>query len=168
MTDDLSDAPLQHETPIAPQMGNGVKLANAIRIVQTVLFAAVSAFAISVVVGGHWWEEPPPPPPPPPSVNVDATGRQVVDLLRGQWNSDTFQKYGVTFDDTMTLINTDLNKYDGLATAYTRQGTQKFLGVDVWADPTGSMFYRMDVSSATSLMDAARAEEPDRCWTDSC
>lgn len=63
----------------------------------------------------------------------------------------------------MVLISTDLNRYDGLATVYTRKGTQKFLGVDVWADPTGSMFYQMDVSSGTNLMDAARAEEPDRC-----
>ena len=29
--------------------------ANIIRLVQTVLVAAVAAFAISVVVAGHWW-----------------------------------------------------------------------------------------------------------------
>lgn len=141
---------------------------NIIRIVQTVLMAAVAGFAISVVVAGHWWDEPAPPPPPPPTVDVEAVGSQVVDLLRGQWNGGDLQRYGVTMDDTMVLINTDLNKYDGLVTVYTRKGTQKFLGVEVWADPTGAMFYQMDVSSATNLMDAARAEEPDRCWTDPC
>ncbi|MGH3635581.1 MAG: hypothetical protein ACRDTS_16150, partial [Mycobacterium sp.] len=98
---------------------------------QTVLFATVAAFAISVVVAGHWWETPPPPPPPPPTVNVQAVGKQVVDLLRDQWNSDPLNKYGITVDYGMTLINTDLNKYDGLATVHTRKGTQKFLSVNV-------------------------------------
>ena len=32
--------------------------ANIIRLVQTVLVAAVAAFAISVVVAGHWWTAP--------------------------------------------------------------------------------------------------------------
>lgn len=32
--------------------------ANIIRLVQTVLAAAVAAFAISVVVAGHWWTTP--------------------------------------------------------------------------------------------------------------
>jgi len=53
--------------------------------VQTVLAAAVAAFAISVVVGGHWWETP--PPPPPPTVDVPAVGKQVVGMLRDQWNT---------------------------------------------------------------------------------
>ena len=39
-----------------------IKTENIIRIVQTVLAAAVAAFAISVVVGGHWWETPRPRP----------------------------------------------------------------------------------------------------------
>jgi len=83
--------------------------------------AAVAAFAISVVVGGHWWET----PPPPPTVDVPAVGKQVVGLLRDQWNtSDALREYGITVDDGMTLINTDLNKYDGLATVRTRKGTQ--------------------------------------------
>jgi len=59
-------------------------------------------------------------------------------------------------DDGMTLINTDLNKYDGLATVHTRKGTQKFLSVTVWADPTGAMFYQMDPTSASNLIDAAK------------
>ena len=85
---------------------------------QTVLAAAVAAFAISVVVGGHWWD-------PPPTVDVPAVGKQVVGLLRDQWNtSDALREYGITVDDGMTLINTDLNKYDGLATVRTRKGTQ--------------------------------------------
>jgi hypothetical protein len=142
----------------------GTKLANVIRIVQTVLFAAVAGFAISVVVAGHWWQTPPPPPPPLPTVNVAAVGSQVVSLLRTQWNSGDLQDYGITVDDNMTLINTDLNKYDGLATVHTRNGTQKFLSVNVWADPTGAMFYNMDVSSASNLIDAAKKEEPNRCW----
>ncbi|UUO03603.1 hypothetical protein M4D79_11925 [Mycolicibacterium novocastrense] len=50
----------------------------------------------------------------------------------------------------MTLINTGLNKYDGLATARTHEGTQKFLSVTVWADPTGAMFYQMDPGSAST------------------
>ncbi|MGH3551642.1 MAG: hypothetical protein ACRDT5_03395 [Mycobacterium sp.] len=136
-----------------------MKTENIIRIVQTVLFAAVAAFAISVVVAGHWWETPPPPPPPPPTVDVQAVGKQVVDLLRDQWNSDPLNKYGITGDYGMTLINTDLNKYDGLATVHTRKGTQKFLSVNVWADPTGAMFYSMDAASMSRLIDAANEEE---------
>jgi hypothetical protein len=124
--------------------------------VQTVLAAAVAAFAISVVVGGHWWET----PPPPPTVDVPAVGKQVVGLLRDQWNtSDALREYGITVDDGMTLINTDLNKYDGLATVRTRKGTQKFLSVTVWADPTGAMFYQMDPTSASNLIDAANKEK---------
>ena len=142
----------------------GTKLANVIRIVHTVLFAAIAGFAISVVVAGHWWQTPTPPPPPLPTVNVAAVGSQVVSLLRTQWNSGDLQEYGITVDDNMTLINTDLNKYDGLATVHTRSGTQKFLSVNVWADPTGAMFYNMDVSSASNLIDAAKKEEPNRCW----
>ena len=69
-----------------------MKTENIIRILQTVLFAAVAAFAISVVVAGHWWET----PPPPPTVDVQAVGKQVVDLLRDQWNSDSLNKYGTT------------------------------------------------------------------------
>ena len=127
---------------------------NFIRIVQSVLFAAVAAFAISVVVGGHWWETPPPPPPPPPAVDVPAVAKQVVDLMRDQWNNDPLKEYGISVDD-MTLINTDLNKYDGLATVRTRRGNQKFLSVNVWADPTGAMFYQPDPVSASNLIDAA-------------
>lgn len=106
---------------------------------QTVLFASVAAFAISVVVAGRCWTTPPPPQPPPPTVNVEAVGKQVVGLLRDQWNGDPLSEYGITVDDGMTLINTDLNKYDGLATVHTRKGTQKFLSVTVWADPMGAM-----------------------------
>ena len=136
-----------------------MKTENIIRIVQTVLFAAVAAFAISVVVAGHWWETPPPPPPPPPKVDVAAVGNQVVDLLREQWNSDPLKEHGITVDYGMVLINTDLNKYDGLATVHTRKGTQKFLEVDVWADPTGAMFYQMDALSASNLIDAASKDQ---------
>ena len=132
-----------------------MKTENIIRIVQTVLFAAVATFAISVVVAGHWWET----PPPPPTVDVQAVGKQVVDLLRDQWNSDSLNKYGITVDDGMTLINTDLKKYDGLATVHARKGTQKYLTVNVWADPTGAMFYQMDAASASNLIDAASKEQ---------
>jgi hypothetical protein len=143
-----------------------MKTENIIRIVQTVLVAAIAAFAISVVVAGHWWET---PPPPPPTVNVPATGHQVVGLLRQQWyTSDTLKEYGITVDDDMTLINTDLNKYDGLTTVHTRKGTQKYLSVTVWADPTGAMFYQMDPVSANNLMDAAKEEEPNLCWGGRC
>jgi hypothetical protein len=138
-----------------------MKTDNIIRIVQTVLFAAVAAFAISVVVAGHWWETPPPPPPPTPTVDVQAVGKQVVGLLQDQWNRDPLNGYGITVDaDGMTLINTGLNKYDGLTTVHTRKGTQKFLSVTVWADPTGAMFYQMDTASASNLIDAAKKEEP--------
>lgn len=144
-----------------------MKADNIIRVVQTVLFAAVAAFAISVVVAGHWWVKPPPPPPPPPTVDVPAVGKQVIGLLRTQWSSDPFSQYGISFeDDGMTLINTGLNKYDGLETVHTRKGTAKFLAVTVWADPTGAMFYQMDVSSASNLMDAVKKEEPNRCWSE--
>lgn len=145
-----------------------MKTENIIRIVQTVLFTAVAAFAISVVVAGHWWEAPQPPPPPPPTIDVDAVGNQVVDLLRGQWNGEPLQEYGITVSDGITLINTDLNKYDGLATVQTRKGTQKFHGVEVWADPTGAMFYRMDPVSSSNLIEAAKSEDPGRCWGGSC
>ena len=97
---------------------------------------------------------------PPPTVDVPAVGKQVVGLLRDQWNtSDALREYGITVDDGMTLINTDLNKYDGLATVRTRKGTQKFLSVTVWADPTGAMFYQMDPTSASNLIDAANKEK---------
>jgi hypothetical protein len=134
--------------------------ANKTRLVQTVLFASVAAFAISVVVAGHWWTTPPPPPPPPPSVNVSLLKGEVVGLLRDQLNTDdNFKQYGLTVADDLTLINTDLNKYDGVATVHTRKGTQKFLSVTVWADPTGAMFYRMDPVSASNLMEAAQKEQ---------
>jgi hypothetical protein len=133
--------------------------ANKIRLVNTVLTAAVAAFAISVVVAGHWWTTPP-PPPPPPSVNVPVVKREVVDLLRSQLNTgDMFKGYGITVDDDLTLINTSLNKYDGLATVHTRKGTQKFVSVTVWADPTGAMFYQMDPGSAANLLELARKEK---------
>jgi hypothetical protein len=143
-----------------------MKSDNIIRVLQTVLAAAVAGFAISVVVAGHWWATPPPPPPPPPSVNVAAVAKQVVDLLRTQMTTnDALSKYGITVDDGgLTLINTDLNKYDGLATVHTRKGTQKFLSVTVWADPTGAMFYQMDGVSASNLVEAAKAEEPASAW----
>jgi hypothetical protein len=109
-----------------------------------------------------------PPPPPPPTVDVQSVGKQVVSLLRDQWNGDSLNEYGITVNETgMTLINTDLNKYDGLATVHTRKGTQKFLSVTVWADPTGAMFYQMDTVSASNLIDAAKKEEPNRCWSGS-
>lgn len=134
--------------------------ANKIRLVQTVLAAAVAAFAISVVVAGHWWTTPPPPPPPPPTVNVPLVKQEVVGLLRDQLNTgDAFKDYGITVDADLTLINTDLNKYDGLATVHTRKGTQKFLEVIVTADPTGAMMYRLDPASASSLIEAAKAEK---------
>jgi hypothetical protein len=133
--------------------------ANIIRLVQTVLVAAVAAFAISVVVAGHWeghwWTA-----PPPPSVNVHAVGQQVVDLLRDQMKTnDALKDYGIRVGDDLTLINTDLNKYDGLVTVHTRKGTQKFLEVVVFADPTGAMFYHMDPASASNLIDTASKEE---------
>ncbi|GAB3021994.1 hypothetical protein BST27_09420 [Mycobacterium intermedium] len=140
----------------------GMSTANKIRVVQTVLAATVAAFAISVVVAGHWWTTPPPPPPPPlppPSVNVPLVKQQVVELLQNQMNTlDAFKDYGITVADDLTLINTGLNKYDGLATVHTRKGTQKYLSVTVWADPTGAMFYQMDPTSAANLVEAARKE----------
>lgn len=148
----------------ATPKGTGTRAANVIRIVQTVLFVIVAGFFVSVVVAGHWWQKPPPITPPPPAVNVAEVGSQVVELLRSQWDSGDLQEYGVTLDDSVTLINTSLNKYDGLATVHTRKGTQKFLAVNVWADPTGAMFYNMDVSSASSLIEAIKKEEPSRCW----
>jgi len=130
--------------------------ANKIRLVQTGLAAAVAAFAISDVVAGHWWTT----PPPPPSVNVAALKDRVVDSLRNRLNTgDAFKDYGITVADDLTLINTDLNKYDGLATVHTRKGTEKFLEVTVWADPTGAMMYRMDPASASSLIEAAKEEK---------
>lgn len=84
---------------------------------------------------------------------------QVLNLLRSTLSTgDAFKDYGVTTDDDLTLINTDLNKYDGVVTAHTRKGTQKFLEVNVWADPTGAMFYRMEPTSAASLLEQARKE----------
>lgn len=130
--------------------------ANVIRLVQTVLGATVAAFAISVVVAGHWWTT---PPPPAPSVNVPALKQQVISLLRDRLNTgDAFKDYGITVANDLTLINTDLNKYDGLATVHTRRGTEKFLEVIVWADPTGAMMYRLDPASASSLVEAASKE----------
>jgi hypothetical protein len=174
----MTDQPeVQPSTPVAdhrdlddhtPKKAGFMKAENIIRMVQTVLLTAVAGFAISVVVAGHWWETPAPPPPPPPTVNVKSVGDQVVGLLREQWNGENLQEYGIAVDDGLSLINTDLNKYDGLATVHTRAGTQKFLSVTVWADPTGAMFYQMDVASATNLMDAAKKEEPNRCWVGSC
>ena len=137
--------------------------ANIIRLVQTVLVAAVAAFAISVVVAGHWWTA------PPPSVDVDAVRQHVVGLLRDQLKtSDAFKDYGITVDDDLTLINTDLHKYNGLATVHTRKGTQKFLEVTVWADPTGAMFYQIDPVSASNLVDTASKEKPVRCFGSTC
>jgi hypothetical protein len=133
--------------------------ANKIRLVQTVLAASVAAFAISVVVAGHWWTTPP-PPPPPPSVNVAELKTRVVDSLRDRLNTDdAFKEYGITVADDLTLINTDLNKYDGLATVHTRKGTQKFLEVIVEADPTGAMMYRMDPGSTSNLIETASNEQ---------
>jgi hypothetical protein len=139
--------------------------ANIIRLVQTVLVAAVAAFAISVVVAGHWWTTPPPPP-----VNVQLVKGEVVGLLRNQFNtSDAFKDYGITVADDLTLINTSLNKYDGLATVHTRKVTQKFLEVTVWADPTGAMFYEMNPTSAANLIEAASKEQkPTPCRGSSC
>lgn len=143
-----------------------MKADNVIRVVQTAVFTAIAAFAVSVVVAGHWWVTPPPPPPPPSTVDVPAVGKEVIGLLRTQWSSDPFSEYGISFDDDgMTLINTGLNKYDGLETVHTRKGTPKFLSVTVWADPTGAMFYQMDGVSASTLMEAVKKEEPNRCWS---
>jgi hypothetical protein len=130
--------------------------ANKIRLAQTALAAVVTAFAISVVVAGHWWTT----PPPPPTVNLTTLKDQVVDSLRTRLNTDDlFKDYGITVDADLVLINTDLNKYDGLATVHTRKGTQKFLAVNVTADPTGAMMYRLDPASASNLIDAAKAEK---------
>jgi hypothetical protein len=134
-----------------------VKTENIIRVVQTVLAAAVAAFAISVVVAGHWWVS---PPPPPPTVDVQSLGKQVTTLLQNSFNTaDGLKDYGLKVDDGMTLINTDLNKYNGLATVHTRKGTQVFLAIDVWADPTGAMFYRPDAGSAANLSETASKEQ---------
>lgn len=133
--------------------------ANIIRLVQTVLGSAVAAFAISVVVGGHWWTTPPPPPPPPPSVNVSLLKGELIGLLRDQLSTgDAFRQYGITVADDLTLINTDLNKYDGLATVHTRKGTQKYLELTVFADPTGAMMYQMKPGSASNLIETASQE----------
>jgi hypothetical protein len=139
-----------------------MKTENIIRIVQTVLFTAVAAFAISVVVGGHWWETPAPPPPTPPTTDVAGVADQVVTLARGQIaTGERTKNLGITLGDDLELINVDLNHYRGLLTATTRSGTQKFVQVDVVADPTGAMFYTMDGISLSNLVDAANAEEPD-------
>jgi hypothetical protein len=127
--------------------------ANIIRLVQTVLAALVAAFAISVVVGGHWWTT------PPRSVDVPALKQEVLSLLRNTLNTgDAFKDFGITADDDLTLINTDLNKYDGLVTVRTRKGTEKYLEVTAWADPTGAMFYQMNPTSAANLVEAASRE----------
>jgi hypothetical protein len=90
--------------------------ANIIRLVHTILATLVAVFAISVVVSGHWWTT----PPPPPAVDLPSVKQQVVSLLRNQMSTgDEYKNYGITVDDDLTLINTDLNKYDGLATAHT-------------------------------------------------
>jgi hypothetical protein len=137
-----------------------VKTENIIRIVQTVLAAAVAAFAISVVVAGHWWTSPPPPPPPPPTVDVQSVGYQVTDLLQTQFDTaEGLKDFGLKVDDNMTLINTDLNKYNGLASIHTRKGTQVFLAIDVWADPTGAMFYQPDAASSARLAETASKEQ---------
>lgn len=137
-----------------------MKTENIIRIVQTALFAAVAAFAISVVVTGHWWETPPPPPPPPPTVDVQSVGYQVTDLLQTQFDTaEGLKDFGLKVGDVMTLINTDLNKYNGLATVRTRKGTQVFLAIDVWADPTGAMFYQPDPASSARLAETASKEQ---------
>jgi hypothetical protein len=138
-----------------------MKTENIIRIVQTVLVAAVATFAISVVVAGHWWETPAPPPPPPPTTDVHAVAAQVVSLARTQLSTNEQTKdLGLTLGDDLQLINVDLNQYRGLLTVTTRKGTQKFLQVDVWADPTGAMFYNMDGVSLSNLVNAAKQEEP--------
>lgn len=131
----MTDQPeVQPSTPVAdhrdlddhtPKKAGFMKAENIIRMVQTVLLTAVAGFAISVVVAGHWWETPAPPPPPPPTVNVKSVGDQVVGLLREQWNGENLQEYGIAVDDGLSLINTDLNKYDGLATVHTRAGHPK-------------------------------------------
>lgn len=131
--------------------------ANKIRLAQTALAVVVAVFAISVVVAGHWWTT---PPPPPPSVNLAMLKDQVVDSLRARLNTDDlFKDYGITVDADLILINTDLNKYEGLATVHTRKGTRRFLAVIVTADPTGAMMYRMDPASASGLIEAAEAEK---------
>ncbi|OCB42468.1 MULTISPECIES: hypothetical protein [Mycobacterium] len=85
---------------------------------------------------------------------------EVVGLLRDQFNTgDAFKQYGITVADDLTLINTDLNKYDGLVTVHTRKGTQKYLELTVWADPTGAMFYQMNPGSASTLIETASKEE---------
>ncbi|WP_196773256.1 hypothetical protein [Mycobacterium intracellulare] len=137
--------------------------ANILRLVQTGLAAAVALFAVSVVIGGHWWTTPPPPPPPPPSVDVSVLKQRVVISLRDRLTTDdAFKDFAITVADDLTLINTDLNKYDGLATVHTRKGTQKFLEVTVWADPTGAMMYRMDSGSASSLIETVHREDKSR------
>jgi hypothetical protein len=142
---------------MADDTPTGMSTANIIRLVQTVLAALVAVFAISVVVGGHWWTT---PPPPPPSVDLSSVKAQVVSLLRTQMSTnDAYKNFGITVDDDLTLINTSLNKYDGLATVHTRKGTQKFLGVTVFADPTGAMYYQQDTATAASLIETATKEQ---------
>lgn len=67
---------------------------------------------------------------------------------------------GLAVGDDLQLINVDLNQYRGLLTVTTRRGTEKYVQVDVTADPTGAMFYNMDGVSMSNLVDAATAEEP--------
>jgi hypothetical protein len=46
----------------------------------------------------------------------------------------------------------------------------EYLEVTVFADPTGAMFYQMDPSSASNLIDTASKEEkqPTRCFGSPC
>jgi hypothetical protein len=62
-------------------------------------------------------------PPPPSTVDVQGVGNQVTTLLQIQFDTaDGLKHYGLKVDDGMTLINTDLNKYNGLATRPYAQG----------------------------------------------
>ncbi|MBI5339116.1 MAG: hypothetical protein HZB45_15680 [Mycolicibacterium rufum] len=133
---------------------------NIIRTVQTALVAVVSAFGISVVVAGHWWTN------PPPTVHVAAVADQVTGLIRDQFaTKEAFRDLKLSINDgAVTLINTDLNQYKGLAAVTTRRGATQYLEINVWADVTGAMFYEMDAMSASNLIDAAKAENQN-CYT---
>jgi hypothetical protein len=155
---------LEHPLGTPEIESRNMSTANKIRLVQTILAASVAAFAISVVVAGHWWTTP--YQPPPPSVNVAALKDRVVGSLRDRFNTDDeFKQYGLTVDDDLTLINIELNKYDGLATVHTRKGTKKFLAVTVEADPAGAMMYRMDPGTASSLIETASNEQKQNGWS---
>ena len=67
---------------------------------------------------------------------------------------------GLTLGDDLQLINIDLNQYRGLLTVTTQRGTQKFVQVEVTADPTGAKFYDMDGVHLSSLVDEANEEQP--------